>query len=169
MMMETIMSRSLRLMFSGTMALGLGMLAQPVLAQTTNQDTAAATPVQRVEITGSSIRRVDNEGSLPVQTVTRAEIDKTGATTVEELMGNISAVSSVGGTFSAAGAGASTYGEATVSLRGLGSNKTLILVNGHRLANYATDGTSVDINSIPLSAVDKVEILKDGASGVYGS
>jgi len=169
MMMETIMSRSLRLMFSGTMALGIGMLAQPALAQTTNQDTAAATPVQRVEITGSSIRRVDNEGSLPVQTVTRAEIDKTGATTVEELMGNISAVSSVGGTFSAAGAGSSTYGEATVSLRGLGSNKTLILVNGHRLANYATDGTSVDINSIPLSAVDKVEILKDGASGVYGS
>ncbi|MEF3084037.1 TonB-dependent receptor plug domain-containing protein, partial [Luteimonas sp. SMYT11W] len=50
-----------------------------------------------------------------------------------------------------------------------GASKTLVLVNGRRLANFATDGTSVDINSIPLAAVDHVEVLKDGASGVYGS
>ena len=54
-------------------------------------------------------------------------------------------------------------------MRGLGSNKTLVLVNGQRLANYATDGTSVDVNGIPLAQVERVEILLDGASAVYGS
>ena len=57
----------------------------------------------------------------------------------------------------------------SASLRGIGASKTLVLVNGRRLANYATDGTAVDVNSIPLASVDHVEILKDGASGVYGS
>jgi iron complex outermembrane receptor protein len=130
------------------------------------QDT---TPVQRVEVTGSSIKRVDAETALPVQTISRQQIDTLGITTTEQLLASISAVSAVGSTNTAEGAGLSTYGEATVSLRGLGDKRTLVLVNGRRLANYATDGTAVDINSIPLSAVDHVEILKDGASGVYGS
>ena len=125
--------------------------------------------VQRVEITGSSIKRVDAETALPVQIVSRERIDTLGVTNVEQLLATISANSMVGGTTSAQGSGSSTYGEATASLRGLGSNKTLVLVNGRRLANYATDGTSVDINSIPLAAVERVEVLKDGASGVYGS
>lgn len=126
-------------------------------------------PPQRVEITGSSLRRVDAETALPVQSISRSEIDAMGVTTAEELLGKITAVSEVGATTTAQGAGASTYGEATASLRGLGSSRTLVLVNGRRLANYATDGTSVDINSIPLAAVERVEILKDGASGLYGS
>lgn len=125
--------------------------------------------VQRVEITGSSIKRVDAETSLPVQTVTREQIDKLGVTNTEQLLQNISANSSAGGMTSMQNAGQSTYGEATASLRGLGSQRTLVLVNGRRIANYATDGTAVDINSIPLSAIDRVEVLKDGASGVYGS
>jgi len=125
--------------------------------------------VQRVEITGSSIKRVDAETALPVQTVTRDQIEKLGVTNTEQLLQNISANSSAGGTTSMQNAGQSTYGEATASLRGLGSQRTLVLVNGRRIANYATDGTAVDINSIPLSAIDRVEVLKDGASGVYGS
>ncbi|MRX08306.1 TonB-dependent receptor [Pseudoduganella sp. FT25W] len=158
---ETVISRSLRLMFSGTVAFGAiaGAHAQ----------TAPDAPMARVEITGSSIKRAQVEGALPVQTVTREDIAKTGATSTEALLASISANTAVGGTVSAQGAGASTYGLAAASLRGLGSNKTLVLVNGRRLANFATDGTSVDINSIPLAAVDHVEILKDGASGVYGS
>ena len=166
MLKETKISQALRLVFASGAAISFGMLAQPAFAQ--QADTTAA-PVQRVEITGSSIKRVESEGSLPVQTVTRADIDRLGVTSTEELLNTITANSAVGGTFSAQGAGASTYGESTASLRGLGSNKTLVLVNGRRLANYATDGTSVDINSIPLATVDHVEILKDGASGVYGS
>ena len=138
----------------------------PSLAQAPAQDTGA---VQRVEITCSSIKRVDAETSLPVQTVTREQIAKLGVTNTEQLLQNISANSSAGGMTSMQNAGQSTYGEATASLRGLGSQRTLVLVNGRRIANYATDGTAVDINSIPLSAIERVEVLKDGASGVYGS
>lgn len=129
----------------------------------------AGTAPQRVEITGSSIKRVDTETSLPVQTVSRQQIDSLGVTTTEQLLQTISVNSTVGASTVAEGVGASTYGESTASMRSLGSQRTLILVNGRRLANYATDGTSVDINSIPLSAVERVEVLKDGASGVYGS
>jgi len=139
-----------------------------VQAQAAAQDPNAAA-VQRVEITGSSIKRVDAETSLPVQTVTREQIEKLGVTNTEQLLQNISANSSAGGTTSMQNAGQSTYGEATASLRGLGAQRTLVLVNGRRIANYATDGTAVDINSIPLSAIERVEVLKDGASGVYGS
>src|SRR5512140_3030739 len=125
--------------------------------------------VQRVEVTGSSITRATSEGALPVMTVTREDIEKLGVTNAEQLVGALTANSNVGGAFTAQGAGASTYGLATTSLRGLGSNKTLVLVNGRRLANFATDGTSVDINSIPLAQIERVEVLLDGASAVYGS
>ena len=101
--------------------------------------------------------------------VTREDIQKLGVTSTEQLLTSISSNASVGAVNAAQGAGSSTYGESTASLRGIGASKTLVLVNGRRLANYATDGTAVDVNSIPLASVDHVEILKDGASGVYGS
>ena len=163
---EKIISRSLRLMFSGAV-LGLGVVSIAQAQDAAPADNAPA--MQRVEITGSSIKRAQAEGSLPVQTVTHEDIAKLGVTTTEQLLSSITANSAVGGTSTAQGVGASTYGESTASLRGLGANKTLVLVNGRRLANYATDGTAVDINSIPLASVDHVEVLKDGASGVYGS
>ncbi len=128
-----------------------------------------STTLQRVEITGSSIKRVQAEGALPVQTITREEIQNLGVTNVEQLLQSVTSNSAVGGFVTAQGAGQSTYGESAASLRSLGSNKTLVLVNGRRLANYATDGTSVDINGIPLGAIERVEILQDGASAVYGS
>src|SRR5471030_2898999 len=161
---EKILSRSLRLMFAGSVALSAVTVAQ---AQTAPD--AAAPAMQRVEVTGSSIKRSQSEGSLPVQTVTHEDIQKLGVTSTEQLLSSLTANSMVGGTSTAQGVGASTYGESTASLRGIGASKTLILVNGRRLANYATDGTAVDINSIPLASVDHVEVLKDGASGVYGS
>ena len=167
MITETVLSRSLRLMFSGGMAVGFGLLAQPVLAQEAPPDAPA---MQRVEITGSSIKRAQAEGSLAVQTVTREDIQKLGVTSVEQLLNSVTAISSVGSNTVAQGVGASTYGESNASLRGIGANKTLILVNGRRLSMYATDTTgAVDINAIPLASVDHVEILKDGASSVYGS
>jgi iron complex outermembrane receptor protein len=129
----------------------------------------ATPPVQRVEITGSSIKRVDAETALPIQTVSREDIAKMGVTSTEQLLQTVSANSAAGATNSSQNAGQATYGLTSASLRGLGANRTLILVNGRRLANYATDGTTVDINSIPVSAIDRVEVLKDGASGVYGS
>src|SRR5450830_203801 len=137
MMMETTISRAVRLMFSGSAALiGASLLAQPVFAQ----DTPA---MQRVEITGSSIKRVDAETSLPVQVLTKADIARTGATSTEELMQSLSAFSSAGGTTNATGAGTSTGGLSSISLRGLGSTRTLVLVNGRRLAPFA--GTRVRV------------------------
>src|SRR5471030_1301578 len=165
-MIEKKMSQSLRLIFSGGAAIvGLSIFS---LAQA--QDAAPGAPqLQRVEVTGSLIRRADVEGALPVQTVTHEDIQKLGVTTTDQLLSTLSSNTAVGAITVAEGVGASTYGESTASLRGIGASKTLVLVNGRRLANYATDGTAVDVNSIPLAAVDHVEILKDGASGVYGS
>ena len=129
-----------------------------------------AQDAQRVEITGSSIKRIDAEGSLPVQVITRDEIARTGATSTEQLLANISSLSSQGNVTGSTGAGTSTYGRSTVSLRGLEDSRTLVLVNGRRLAAFAGGGGSaVNVNAIPLAAIDRVEILTDGASAVYGS
>ena len=139
----------------------LSLAVTPALGQQT---------LDRVEITGSSIKRIDVEGALPVQTISKDEISKGGFTSTEQLLQSITAASSMGGTANATGAGSSTYGLATVSLRGLGEERTLVLVNGRRLAIFAGAGVAaVNVNVIPLAAVERVEVLKDGASGVYGS
>jgi iron complex outermembrane receptor protein len=161
---EKTLARSVRVMFAG--AIGIGLFGQ-ALAQDAAQD--GATPVARVEVTGSSIKRADVEGALPVQMVSREDIKRSGATNTAELLTTLSSNSMVGAVNGAEGAGQSTYGLSTASLRGLGASKTLVMVNGRRLGNFATDGTSVDVNSIPLASIDHVEVLKDGASGVYGS
>jgi iron complex outermembrane receptor protein len=157
MMKETVLSRSVRLICAGGLALGLHAAYA--------QDT-----VQRVEITGSSLKRVDAETALPVQVVSKAEITRTGATSTQELLSTITALSSAGSTQNSTGAGSSTYGLSSISLRGLGAERTLVLVNGRRLAAFAGGGgAAVNVNAIPLAAIERVEVLKDGASGVYGS
>jgi iron complex outermembrane recepter protein len=161
MISETVLSRSLRLMFSSGVVVGIGLLAQPALAQEN---------IQRVEITGSSVKRVDSETALPVQLITKQDIARTGATSTAELLNSISSLSSAGSTVGATGAGNSTYGVSSISLRGLGDERTLILVNGRRLAAFAGGGgATVNVNVIPLSAIERIEVLKDGASGIYGS
>jgi iron complex outermembrane recepter protein len=138
--------------------------ALPALAQETTQ---------RIEITGSSIKRIDAETALPVQVITRSDIQKSGATNVEQLMQTVSAAASSGAFASSASSGAATGSLSSISLRGLSSLRTLVLLNGRRIAPYGVgfvgDSVSVDVNSIPISAIDRVEILKDGASAIYGS
>ncbi|GAB3248095.1 TonB-dependent receptor [Chitinimonas naiadis] len=129
-----------------------------------------AQKVEKIEITGSSIKRIQKEGALPVQVVTKDEIARTGATSTEELLATISAISSAGATVNATGAGTSTYGLSSISLRGLEAARTLVLVNGRRIAAFAGGGgATVNVNSIPVAAIERIEVLKDGASGVYGS
>ena len=125
----------------------------------------------KMDITGSSIRRVEAEGALPVTVVTREEIARTGALNTEQLLQQtVSALSTIQGVNLATGAGLSTYGQTSVSLRGLGPARTLILVNGRRLAPFAgDDGAAVNVNSIPVSAIERIEVLRDGASAIYGS
>ena len=128
----------------------------------------------RVDVTGSNIKRIEGEGALPVLTITRAEIEREGIQSAMGIVERLSQNSSIGGLNMAGGAGATGVGMATASLRGLGASRTLVLLNGRRLANTAFSGVAgggaaVDINSIPLSAIDRVEVLTDGASAIYGS
>ena len=130
-----------------------------------------AQETQRVEITGSAIKRVDAEGALPITVITREEIARSGAVNTEELLNAVAAVSSMNSINGATGAGSSTQGRSSVSLRGLSGNRTLVLVNGRRLAVAIGGlvGGAVNVNNIPLAAVERVEVLKDGASSIYGS
>ena len=138
----------------------LAMSAAPTFGQT---------QLERVEITGSSIKRVDSETALPVTVIKRVDIERIGAATVEDLLSKVSSSNGQGYNTGLALGDAARPGFAGVSMRALGSNNTLILVNGRRLAVYALDGGSVNLNDIPLAAVDRVEILRDGASALYGT
>jgi iron complex outermembrane receptor protein len=128
---------------------------------------------QRVEVTGTAIKRIDGETALPVQVIDRKAIERSGAINVEQLLQSVSAAASSGGLTSSSASGATTGGISAISLRGLTSIRTLVLINGRRIAPYGIgftgDSVSVDVNSIPLAAIDRVEVLKDGASAVYGS
>jgi iron complex outermembrane receptor protein len=135
---------------------------------------------QRVEITGSSIKRVQAEGALPVQVIRAADLEKAGISNAEQLVailpssgnGVDNMVSNQGGDFLNSllfsGRGANN-GSTGVSLRGLGAQNTLVLLNGRRVAAHGLNGKSVDLNTIPMSAIDRIEILKDGASAIYGT
>lgn len=137
------------------------------------QTTPPAQSLERVEITGSNIRRVDAETASPVQVITKQEIDQVGKASIAEYLQTLTAdgQGSVPFTFGRGFAGGSAAG---VSLRGLGANLTLVLVNGRRL-NSTVLGDDVgskpfvDLNQIPVEAIERVEVLKDGASSIYGS
>jgi iron complex outermembrane receptor protein len=122
--------------------------------------------LDKQEVTGSRIKRSDMEGALPVTVITREQIELSGETSAADLIRNM--------TFNSTGSfrqqsGSSAQGIATVSLRGLGSNRTLVLIDGRRMPKSPSTGTSQDLNSIPLGAVERIEILTDGASAIYGS
>ncbi len=129
-----------------------------------------ATPGERIEVTGSSIKRIDAETALPVQILRRDDIDRIAAGTTEELLQHVSAITSAGGIFVAQANGTVTTSQSNVSLRALGATRTLILVNGRRVAVFGgTTSIAVDVNSIPIAAIERIEVLKDGASSLYGS
>lgn len=160
-MSETLLSRSVRRLFGA--AAGLGLLACPFAAA---QDTTGQ-PMQRVEVTGSSIKRIAAESALPITTIRAADFAKQGLTTVQEVLNTIpmNQTSTVG----ASAVGSGTGGRATADLRGLGGDKTLVLLNGRRLANHPYFADTVDLNIIPVAALERVEVLRDGASAIYGT
>ncbi len=153
--------RAVRRPLAAAVAAALAAPALPSLAQDV-----------RVEVTGSNIRRVEGEGALPVSVITREEIDRTGAQTVAELLQYISSNSSGGAVALTNVIGTQSNSVSTASLRGLGGQNTLVLLNGKRLsaASGEIQGIyGVNLDSIPFSAIERVEVLKDGASAVYGS
>lgn len=128
----------------------------------------------KVEVTGTSIKRTSTETASPVQVIRAEEIKRSGATNMTELLQTIPSISSGGQNDFTSGNGFAS-GTATASMRGLGSASTLTLINGRRMAATATadpnagQSTLYNINNIPMSAIDRIEIVKDGASAVYGS
>ncbi|MEG1055703.1 MAG: TonB-dependent receptor plug domain-containing protein, partial [Janthinobacterium sp.] len=137
----------------------LTLLAQPAMAQQSDA------PIQRVEITGSAIKRIDGETSVPVTILKMDDLKKQGITTIEQVMSNLSASQASQGTSQVVGLG--TGGASFADLRGIGANKTLVLLNGRRLANNALDSSAPDLNMIPFAALERVEVLRDGASSLY--
>jgi iron complex outermembrane recepter protein len=126
--------------------------------------------LEKIEVTGSSIKRIDGESALPVQILRRDDIERIGATTTEELLKQVTAITSAGSILAAQANGTVTTSQSTISLRGLGSTRTLVLVNGRRIAVFGgTTSTAVDVNSIPIAAIERIEVLKEGASSLYGS
>jgi iron complex outermembrane receptor protein len=148
------------------------MAQQAAQAEDTPGDT---NKLERVEVTGSSIKRtIESETALPVQIITHEDIVRSGVQNSEDLLKTVSATSSFSALQSAQGSGNTTSGASTISLRGLGDNRTLVLINGKRSSVYGGvpgggGSSAVDVGSIPISAIERVEILKDGASAVYGS
>lgn len=149
---KTKLCTSLLLAFGGSMVL----TSLPVQAQTT----------ERIEVTGSRIKRAEAEGALPVTVISREQLESSGAVTVAEFIRN-STFTSVGSFRPQSGSSAQAF--AGVNLRGLGEARTLVLVDGRRVAKAPNVGDSVDMNSIPMAAVERIEILTDGASAIYGS
>ncbi len=160
-------------------------LAASLVSLASGQPTSAASPVstssssaqplvqlEAFEVTGSSIKRIDAQTALPVLTLTADDITSTGVSNAEQLIKTITVTATLGATEVAnTGAGGGQGGNGSVSLislRGLGSGRTLVLINGRRSAPAGGNG-AVDIASIPLAAIDRVEVLKDGASAIYGS
>jgi iron complex outermembrane receptor protein len=157
--------------FAISFALASGALAAstPVFAQTA--DDAGVQASQRVIVTGSLIRRTDTETPTPVQVLTAQDIQRSGKTSVAELLNDLAANGQ--GTLGTGFSGAFANGASGVSLRGLTVGATLVLVDGHRLAPYPLSDDSqrsfVDVSSIPFDAIDSIEVLKSGASSLYGS
>lgn len=149
------------------LAIAFGGASTAVFAANANAaEEQAAEAVERIEVTGSRIKRTDMEASVPVTVIDRAAIDFSGQTSVSDLLRNTS--------FNSAGSfrprsGSSAQGISQVNLRGLGASRSLILVDGRRLPKSPSTGNSQDLNSIPMAAVERIEILSDGASAVYGS
>ena len=164
-------SRTLRHAVRFTLAASAMAAGAPAAYAQTAPAAAAASPsVQEVVVTGSRIQQSPNDISIsPVTSVTAVDIQQTGLTRVEDLLNNLPQVVAEQGS----GLAISSNGTATISLRGLGSNRTLVLVNGRRLnpgggigLNF---GSVPDINQIPADLLERADVLTGGASAVYGA
>ena len=145
-------------------ALAVLSLSNPALAQqgpAAAPGAPAAETMQKVEITGSTIKRIASEMALPVTTVKVEEFANAGLTTIADVMTTLP----VGATNVPSSAGAGT----NINMRGIGINRTLVLLNGRRMANEPIGDGYANVDVIPMSALSRVEILRDGASSTYGT
>ncbi|ATZ72562.1 TonB-dependent receptor [Idiomarina sp. X4] len=125
--------------------------------------------VERIEVTGSRIKQVDMETASPVTTITAEDIQISGEPTVADVLNNAS-VNSFGSWRGVSGYGSGGSATSNVNMRGLGPNYTLVLLDGRRMpGTSSSSGTAADTSKIPMAIVERIEILREGASAVYGS
>lgn len=155
-------------------------VALPTAAQEQNTKDTSTTKLNTVEVTGSRIKKSASAGDNPVLTISGADLQASGIASIGDILQRLSVSgSSLNTKFNSAGnsgfpadGGGVGSGSTTISLRNLGANRTLILVDGLRWVNESSaSGVSgaVDLNTIPASAIERIEILTDGASSLYGS
>ncbi|WP_345719640.1 TonB-dependent receptor domain-containing protein [Qipengyuania qiaonensis] len=161
---------------AATAVVGLAMVAQPLLAQDTD-DQAGVGPAEgadvtddgaaggQILVTGTRIKQPNLESASPVTVVTAAEVTQTGTTRVEDLVNSLPQVFAGQGSNVSNGA----TGTATLNLRGLGSERNLVLVNGRRLVPGDPTTSAADINVIPAAMIERIDVLTGGASSVYGA
>lgn len=167
-----------RLALAVQAALLLSLLPAAALAQ--DDTTEGARDLDRVSVTGTRIKKAELESQLPVQVLTREDIDRSGFSSVADIVQNLTASGAALNTkFNSSGnfgfppdGGGVGAGAATVDLRHLGPKRVLVLVDGIRWVNESSGsgvGGAVDLNTIPLAIIDRIEVLEDGASSIYGS
>lgn len=161
-------------------AIACGLLLGHTQFSASAQETQPVNDVEKelevIQVTGSNIRGVDLEGSQPLTVISAKDIERSGAVSLTELLRTVNQTRGGTGTFNTAQSGATSTstppGQAAAALRGMGPSSTLTLVNGRRIAASSfASGTEnfVDINSIPLAAIERIEILATGASAIYGA
>lgn len=185
-----------RLLISGTALTGLTCFAAPALAQgsvpeeETTQPAATPTGAEtprtdatvteaaadngEILVTGSRIRQNPNNSALPLQIITNEEVQRNGISSPEQLLMHLTTNGTGPDNLASnadvvTGAQRGTNGLSSANLRGQGNAATLVLLNGRRIAAHGLSGSAVDVNQIPFSVIDRVEVLKDGASAIYGT
>ena len=159
-----------------TLAIALALAGTAAAQDTAPAETGSETTrtLDRISVTGSRIKRTDIEAALPVTVIQKEEIEAQGISSAEQLLMYMN-VAGNGSDNLSANAGIApadlrgNNGVSGANLRGQGADATLVLLNGRRVATHGLRGTAVDLNSIPFAAIDRVEVLRDGASAVYGT
>lgn len=152
---------------AGLLPAAIAFALAPALAGAQEQAEGNPTTLDRIEVTGSRIRQVDTETAQPVLSITRAEIEKQGFRSVADILQNVTAAGSPAISRSEPLSSGEMVGGYYIDLRNLGTQRTLVLVNGKRLG--ASVSGFQDVSQIPTVMVERIEILKDGASSIYGS
>jgi iron complex outermembrane receptor protein len=139
----------------------------PAFAQAPAAAAKADDKVDRIEVTGSLIKRVEGEAALPVTVISIDELLKAGVTNAEQAVKLIA--QQQGGTVTSASVSGTNGAASYANLRALGAQRTLVLLNGKRIVSNPFSSVAVDLNTLPLAAVQRIEVLSDGASATYGT
>ena len=166
-------------LISGTALAALASLpgiaqAQSATAPLPASETSSSDAGNEILVTGSRIKQDPNKSALPLQIISTADLSREGISSPEQLISFLASNGSGADNLASnsdvvSGAGRGANGLSAANLRGQGPSSTLVLLNGRRVAAHGLSGAAVDVNQIPFAAIERVEILKDGASAIYGT